>query len=308
MADQKMGLAEDCEDLSKAMVTNLARTVTSESLQQFLIDKCSSQIQLSAADFKEIKIMDKSKENKQNFAFVTFTTCAAIDYAISALYSMPDSERKLEDNTLQIRRAVPRDMKNNAQQVKNWDSRTKKIFIASLPKSIKKAELLEELETIIGGAVGADCPLGKIAKYEIVPDKDDAEKHKGIGFIHLESRDGVPEADKAKDRLPEHLADKLAIKFGNPFTIGGRAIDLKKNDETGAAGRGGARGGMGLGRGAAGRGGRGRGMPAGGYAAGSYGQYPGSYDPYAAYGGYAMQGYPGYGGYPAQAYGYGFQG
>lgn len=304
MADQKSGLAEDCEDLSKAMVMNLARTVTNESLQQFLIDKCPNR--LSSADFKEIKIVDNTKTNKPNIAFITFTSSSATDNTIAALVSIPDNERKLEENTLQIRRAVPRAMRN-APKEKNWDSRTKKLFVANLPNTMEKAKVLENLETIIGGAVAPDCPFGKISEFQVVANKKDENLCHGIAFIKLDSLDSVPEADKEKDKLPEHLADKLAIKFGNPFTIGGRTIDLKKHGEGGGKAGGGNRGpgGAGMARGA------GRGMPVGGYAAGNYyGQYPGSYDPsFAAYSGYGpMAGYDQYygGGYPMQA-GFGYQ-
>lgn len=327
MADMKAGLAEDCEDLSKVMVMNLKQTVTKESLEQFLIEKCRSHVLLSSADFKEIKVMDKGGKNK--YAFVTFTTTSATDHMIAALYSMPDEERKLEDNTIQVKRAVPRSLMNLEQETginKNWNAVTKKLFLANLPKTATKSKNAEDLETIIGGAIGPDCPLGKVAEYQVVMTKKDGadtEECRGIAFIKLESRDGVSEADKEKDKLPEHLADKLAIQFGNKFDVGGRKVDLKKNAEEGAdRGKFGGRG-----RGAMARGGRGmrggamrgamRGGMGGGYGQGAYGQAAFAQDPYAgAYGadpyGAAAAAYGGYGqmagGYGQAGYGYGYYG
>jgi len=320
----KSGLAEDCEDLSKVMVMNLNKTVTKETLEQFLIEKCRSMVVLTSADFKEIKVMENTKGGKNNYAFVTFTTTSATDHTIAALYSMPDEERKLEDNTIQIKRAVPKSMMN-LEQNKNWGAVTKKLFLANLPKTATKSKNIEDLETIIGAAIGPDCPLGKVAEYQVVMAKKDGaetEECRGIAFIKLESREGVADEDKEKDKLPEHLADKLAIQFGNAFNVGGRSVDLKKNAEEGAADRGSFRG---RGRGAMARGARGmrgggmrgamRGGMGGGYGQGAYGQaafaqdpYAGAYDPYAAaaaYGGYGQMagGYGGYG-YGQPGYGY----
>lgn len=315
MADMKSGLADDSEDLSKVMVMNLNKTVTKETLEQFLVEKCS-QVNLTSADFKEIKVMENTKGGKNNYAFVTLTTTSATDHMIAALYSIADEDRKLEDNTIQVKRAVPKKMMN-LEQEKNWGAVTKKLFLANLPKTASKSKNMEDLETIIGGAIGPDCPLGKVGEYQVVMVKADGaetEQCRGIAFVKLDSRDGVSDADKEKDKLPEHLADKLAIQFGNPFNVGGRSVDLKKNSEEGDANRGSfrGRGRGGMPRGAGARGMRGgmrgamRGGMGGGYGAGAYGQAAYAADPYAAaYADpYAAAAYGGYG-QMAGGYGYG---
>jgi len=332
--DSKCGLPEDHEDLNKVMIRNLKSTVTKEMLEQWLAEKTNewNKATTDTADIvltlgeggniKDTKIVEKTPHN---FAFVTFTTTSATDKVIAAVNSTPEDQRKLQDNTVICKRAFPKNLMS--METKNCNSCTKKLFIANLPKTATREKNTEELAAVIG-EVGFECPLGKIAEYQIVMQKGaegkETEQCRGIAFVKLDSCAAVPEADKEKDRLVEHFADKLAIQFGNPFSLGGRQVDLKKNAEDGEGGgfrggrggRGGFRGGRGGPRG--GRGGmgmpRGGGMMGGGYGQGAYGQSA-AYDPYAyqmggydayAAGAYGGQMAPGYGaGYGYQAGGYG---
>merc|ERR1712048_343634 len=185
-------------------------------------------------------------------------------------------------------RALPDFIKRDKKKADCKLQKTKKLFIASLPKT--NADLEGELKKHIGSLVDSEETqiLGTIESYQIMFEKDAAgnrtTKPNGLAYIHCSS---------------EQLADKLAIQCGGGFEIDGRRVDFKKHVEMGR-GRGMARGyGYGGPQGGMGRGG-------GGYAAqqqwGGYG-HQGWYPPQPGYG--PQQGYGqdwGYG-YGPQGYG-----
>lgn len=208
---------------------------------------------------------------------MTFQTSEQVDDVLLSRGKLSFNGKELDVN-----RAVP---KNN-----KWigaHEKTKKLFIANLPKTTNEDELMQYLK--------ARHPekYGTIEQIQLIKVKnDDGSKtdiNKGYGFVFVSSED---------------MAYKMAIQHQN-FTFGGRKIELKKSVPTG-----GNEGGRGRGRGRGGdkgmRGGRGGGQFQG------YGGYDGGYggqwaaDPYASgYGGYDAYGGGYGGGYGAGGYGYG---
>jgi len=168
---------------------------------------------------------------------------------------------KLNGKELSVNRAVPKNIKTPGAH-----ERTKKLFIANLPKATSEDELRAYFES------RHPKKYGTIELIKLVKKKNDdgTEESKGYGFVEVSSED---------------MADKMAIQHST-FHFGGRKIELKKSVPTNdGSGRGRGRGGkMGM------RGG-------GNFGYGGYGGY-GGYD--ASYGAGAY----GYGGYDA-GFGYG---
>merc|ERR1719334_2940215 len=166
--------------------------------------------------------------DKKNFiGFVTFETAELVDEVLLKRGSLSFNGKELE-----VKRAVPKTI-----QWVGAHEKTKKLFIANLPKDTKEEDLEKYLK--------ARHPekYGKIESVQLIkeknPDGSRKDVNKGYGFIFVSSED---------------MADKMAIQHAN-FTFGGRKIELKKNvaggGGDGSRGRGRGRGGM--------RGGRGRG-------------------------------------------------
>merc|ERR1712048_958613 len=111
------------------------------------------------------------------------------------------------DNTMNMSRTIPDFFKQDKKKKDSSKTKTKKLFIANLPK--ESTDIEEELKKHIGCLVDSEETqiLGTIESYQVIMQKDPAtgnrlETSQGIAFIHVSS---------------EHLADKLAIQCGGGF-------------------------------------------------------------------------------------------
>merc|ERR1712121_170098 len=270
MADNGEFIREECldnEEMRKIFVTGIPSDAKDEEFKSFFEGICEGTVTDSAIVRKE-----GQSEKKNLFGFVTFETSELVDEVLLKRSSLTFNGKELEVN-----RAVPKNDK--------WigaHEKTKKLFIANLPKDTKEADLEAYFK--------ARHPekYGKIESIQLIKVKNDqgekTEVNKGYGFVFVSSED---------------LADKMAIQHSN-FTFGGRKIELKKNVSSGG-GEGGRGGGRGRGRGGdkgmrgGGGGGRGGGQfqgYGGGNDAGFGGQQWGA-DPYS--GGYGAGFGGGYG-------------
>jgi len=266
----------DTEEMKKVFIRSIPSDAQDGELKSFLEGVCGGAI-------SELSVVRKDGQ-KSLFGFATFETSELVDELLLNRDSLIFNTKGLEVN-----RAVP---KHISAKWHGAQEKTKKLFIANLPKDTKEEELMAYLK--------ARHPVkyGIIESIQLIKEKDqNGEKtnvNRGFGFVFVSSED---------------MADKMAIQH-HSFQWGGRKIELKKNVATGGGegGRGrGGRGGRGGERG--GRGGaRGGGVQQfqgyGGYGGGD-GGYGGQWaaDPYAAgYGG----GYDGFAGGYGQGYGGGY--
>merc|ERR1712142_558928 len=256
--------------MRKIFVTGIPSDSNDEEFKSFFEGICEGTVTDSQIVRKE-----GQSEKKNLFGFVTFQTSELVDEVLLKRGALNFNGKDLEVN-----RAVP---KNN-----KWigaHEKTKKLFIANLPKDTKEDDLMAYL------VARHPEKYGTVESIQLIKEKNDqgekTDVNKGYGFVFVSSED---------------MADKMAIQHST-FTFGGRKIELKKSVPSG-----GTEGGRGRGRGRGGdkgmRGGRGGGQFQG------YGGYDGGYggqwaaDPYAGgYGGYGYGGGygGGFGGYGAPA-------
>jgi len=274
MAENGEFIRDDCldnEEMRKIFVSGIPSDAQDEEFKSFFEGICEGTVTDSQIVRKE-----GQSEKKNLFGFVTFQTSELVDEVLLKRSSLTFNGKELEVN-----RAVPKTDK--------WvgaHEKTKKLFIANLPKDTKEDDLMAYFK--------ARHPekYGTVESIQLIKEKNDqgekTEVNKGYGFVFVSSED---------------MADKMAIQHGN-FTFGGRKIELKKSVPSG-----GGEGGRGRGRGRGGdkgmRGGRGGGQFQG-YGGGYDGGYGGQWaaDPYAGgYGGYGYGGGygGGFGGYGAPA-------
>jgi len=274
MAENGEFIRDDCldnEEMRKIFVSSIPSDAQDEEFKSFFEGICEGTVTDSQIVRKE-----GQSEKKNLFGFVTFQTSELVDEVLLKRSSLTFNGKELEVN-----RAVPKTDK--------WvgaHEKTKKLFIANLPKDTKEDDLMAYFK--------ARHPekYGTVESIQLIKEKNDqgekTEVNKGYGFVFVSSED---------------MADKMAIQHGN-FTFGGRKIELKKSVPSG-----GGEGGRGRGRGRGGdkgmRGGRGGGQFQG-YGGGYDGGYGGQWaaDPYAGgYGGYGYGGGfgGGFGGYGAPA-------
>merc|ERR1712062_900559 len=252
----------DNEEMKKIFARGIPFDAQDDEFKSFFEGMCGGTVSECSIVRK-----DGQSEKKNLFGFVTFETSELVDEVLLKRDSLTFNGKQLEAN-----RAVPK--------TNTWigaHEKTKKLFIANLPKDTKEDDLMAYL------VARHPTKYGTIESIQLIkeknPDGSKTDINKGYGFVFVSSED---------------MADKMAIQHAN-FTFGGRKIELKKSVPTG-----GGEGGRGRGRGRGGdkgmRGGRGGGQFQG------YGGYDGGYggqwaaDPYAA-GGYGG----GYGGYGAPA-------
>jgi len=274
MAENGEFIRDDCldnEEMRKIFVSGIPSDAQDEEFKSFFEGICEGTVTDSQIVRKE-----GQSEKKNLFGFVTFQTSELVDEVLLKRSSLSFNGKELEVN-----RAVPKTDK--------WvgaHEKTKKLFIANLPKDTKEDDLMAYFK--------ARHPekYGTVESIQLIKEKNDqgekTDVNKGYGFVFVSSED---------------MADKMAIQHGN-FTFGGRKIELKKSVPSG-----GGEGGRGRGRGRGGdkgmRGGRGGGQFQG-YGGGYDGGYGGQWaaDPYAGgYGGYGYGGGygGGFGGYGAPA-------
>lgn len=247
----------DEEEMKKIFVGGIPLDTKDEEFKEFFET-------FSGAEVSDFVIIRKDKDIKSHFGFVTLASSEIVDNVL-----LKREELKFKDRVLDINRAVPKSHTSEGAHDK-----TKKLFIANLPKTCK----VEELQTYF------ECrhpkTFGVIENIQLVHEKDETgakkETNKGYGFITVSTED---------------LADKMAIQHSN-FEFEGRKIELKKSARTGGSGGKGPRG---RGRGARGGPPRGGGPPMYGYDWGGYGEYPGQW--YGQGYGYNYYGSPYDGGY-----------
>merc|ERR1712142_187719 len=257
-------IRDDCldnEEMRKIFVSGIPSDAQDGEFKSFFEGICEGTVTDSQIVRKE-----GQSEKKNLFGFVTFQTSELVDEVLLKRSSLTFNGKELEVN-----RAVPKTDK--------WvgaHEKTKKLFIANLPKDTKEDDLMAYFK--------ARHPekYGTVESIQLIKEKNDqgekTDVNKGYGFVFVSSED---------------MADKMAIQHGN-FTFGGRKIELKKSVPSG-----GNEGGRGRGRGRGGdkgmRGGRGGGQFQG-YGGGYDGGYGGQWaaDPYGGgYGGYGAPAGPG---------------
>merc|ERR1711973_201160 len=222
---------------------------------------------VSGGTVAESQIVRKEGQSgKSLFGFVTFQTSEQVDDLLLNRASL-----LLNGKDLDVNRAVPKNDKWIGAREK-----TKKLFIANLPRDAKEDQLQAYLEK------RHPEKYGKIESIQLIKEKNEdgsrKDINKGYGFVFVTSED---------------MADKMAIQH-NTFEFGGRKIEMKKSVATGGEG--------GRGRG---RGGRGGGQfQQGGYGGGGFGGQYGGGDQYG--GGYGAGGYEGYGSGYGGGYGGGY--
>ena len=270
---------EENADLKKLYVAKLKPETTEDGIFEYFS---------TFGTVTETKILTDNSGISRGFAFVTMSDQAVVD---AILESRPHT---IDDQTVFLRRAIPRDDPNPLAQTK-----TKKLFIGGLNEEATEEDIKEVL------AIFTRHPPEQI---KLMRDRN-TNKFKGYAFAIFHSED---------------IVDKLFIVRN--CTIKNRKVELKKAEEIGGpGGRGGGAGGSGRGgsgfrggRGGGSRGGGGGGR--GGYAAPSYGGGGGSsgyggseYDYYGGqsydYGsGYGYSGYSNYGNgsYSSASYGGGY--
>jgi len=262
------------EEMRKVFIGGIPNDATDEEVKTILETT-------SGGSVTDVQIVRKERETgKIPFGFAVFETSEQVDDLLLARGSIT-----LKDKELDVNRAVPKD--------NTWigaREKTKKLFIANLPKDAKEDDLMEYFEK------RHPKKYGTIESLQLIKEKNEdgsrKDVNKGYGFVFVSSQD---------------MADKMAIQHMT-FEFGGRKIELKKSVVSGRGGRGRGRGGGMM------RGGRGGGY---GYQQqqGGYGGYGGGYEEYGAGGfacdtwggGYGASGFiGGYGpgGYPTGAQGH----
>jgi len=255
------------EDMRKIFVGGIPKDQTDDEIKSFFESAIGGTV-------TELIVIRK-ETGKSHFGFVTFETSNMVDEVI-----YKEKELILKGTTVEVKRACPKKTYQTGAHHK-----TKKLFIAGIPKSgLTEEELKEYFES------RHDKRYGTIESVQFIKKKDDAgnlqEENKGFGFVTVSS---------------EHLADTMSIQHST-IHINGAKIELKKSDrDRDGQGQGGQRGGRGGARGGARGGGRGGAQYGGGYGGygGGYGGYGGGYG--GGYdqswgGGYGY--YDGYGQYP----------
>merc|ERR1712062_51535 len=260
----------DNEEMKKIFVRGIPFDAQDDEFKSFFEGMCGGTVSECSIVRK-----DGQSEKKNLFGFVTFETSELVDEVLLKRDSLTFNGKQLEAN-----RAVPK--------TNTWigaHEKTKKLFIANLPKDTKEDDLMAYL------VARHPTKYGTIESIQLIKEKNPhgskTDINKGYGFVFVSSED---------------MADKMAIQHAN-FTFGGRKIELKKSVPSGS-GEGGRGRGRGRGGERGGRGGRGGGQfqGYGGYAGGD-GGYGGQWatDQYAG-------GYGGYDGGFAGGYGGGFGG
>lgn len=250
----------DNEEMKKIFVGGIPADSKDEDLKTFFEGICGGTV-------TDHVIIRKDSEKKSHFGFVTFENSELIDEVL-----LQRSSLKFNGKDLEVNRAVPKNIKSPGAH-----ERTKKLFIANLPKTSTEEELREYFEARHPKKYGTIESIQLIKKKG--EDGNKTEENKGYGFVMVSSED---------------MADKMAIQHAT-FQFGGRKIELKKSVPTGGdeGGRGRGRG-RGVDKGMRGRGG-GQFQSYGGDYGGGYGGWGG--DGYGAGYGYGGGYDGGYGGY-----------
>lgn len=248
--------------MRKVYIAGIPSTVQDDELKS-LLESLAGTCQLS--------IVRKEEQKKSLFGFAVFETSEQVDELLLNRESL-----KLNDKALDVNRAVPK--------TNTWHGaheKTKKLFIANLPRNTTEEELREYFKA------RHPTKYGEVESIKLIKKRDTGgTENLGYGFIEVSCED---------------LADKMAIQH-NHFTFGGRNIELKKHVPSAGGG-----GGRGRGRGGRGAGG-GQFQQRGGFNNGFGGQQWGA-DSYGADAGFGYGGgFSGYGGGFGGGFGGGYGG
>merc|ERR1711962_341757 len=259
-------IREEClnnDEMRKVFVAGIPPDAQDDAFKSFFEGVCGGTV----TDCHIVRKGGQS-EKRNLIAFVTFETSELVDEVLLKRGSLSFNGKELEVN-----RAVPKTI-----QWIGAHEKTKKLFIANLPKDTKEEDLEKYLKARHPTKYGTVESIQLIKEKN--PDGSRKEENKGYGFIFVSSED---------------MADKMAIQHAN-FQFGGRKIELKKNVVGGGRGGGGQfQGGYGGGY----DGGYGGQWGADPYAAGGFGGGFGGYN--AGYGDGYGSGYGGGYGGPAAA-------
>merc|ERR1719209_1163763 len=197
----------DNEEMRKIYVSGIPIDVTDEDVKS-LFEK------VSGGTVADVAIVKKDGEKRSHFGFATFETSELVDDVLPQRDTL-----KLKGKELSVNRAVPKNIKTPGAH-----ERTKKLFIANLPKTSKEEELRAYFES------RHPKKYGTIEEIRLIKKKGEdgakLDENKGFGFVMVSSED---------------MADKMAIQH-NSFQFGGRKIELKKSVPTNEGGGGRGRG------------------------------------------------------------------
>jgi len=182
---------ESKQDSRKIFVGGLTPSTTEDELKQHF-EKYGT--------IEQVEIV-KKESSQRMFGFVTYDKMDTCDEVFL------ERPHKLGDNNLEVKRAVPK-----GNTLPAFTLKTKKLFIANLPKDITQDKIKSALLD------GHDERYGTIETIQLIMEKDSEGKPtdvcKGYGFITCSSED---------------MADKLALLFCN-FECEGRKIEVKKSE------------------------------------------------------------------------------
>ena len=186
------------EEMKKVFVGGISLESTEDELKQYFEEMCGGSV-------TDTVIIKKDSDKKSHFGFLTFETSDLVDEVL-----LKREQLNFKGRQLDVNRAVP---KNNTTP--GAHERTKKLFIANLPKSnCSDDDLMNYFKH------RHPKKYGTIESIQLIKQKDkDGNKlpeNKGYGFVMVSSED---------------LADKMAIQHAT-FEFGGRKIELKKSVPT----------------------------------------------------------------------------
>ena len=186
------------EEMRKLFVGNIAIDSTDDEVKEYFES-------VSGGVVEDHVVIRKDTDKKSHFGFITFEKCDVVDEVLLKRDQLNFKERQLDVN-----RAVPK-----GNTTPGAHERTKKLFIANLPKSnCSDDDLMNYFKH------RHPKKYGTIESIQLIKQKDkDGNKlpeNKGYGFVMVSSED---------------LADKMAIQHAT-FEFGGRKIELKKSVPT----------------------------------------------------------------------------
>merc|ERR1712168_60281 len=159
----------DTEEMKKLFVRGIPKETTDEEFKEFFESHCEGTV-------TEVAIIRKDGQQKNTFGFVTFAESELIDKLL-----LKKDDLKFKENTLNMNRAVP---KNNTN-TPGAHERTKKLFIANIPKTgVSEDDLMKYFKE------RHPEEYGTVESVELIKKKDDegnkTEENKGFGFVMVD--------------------------------------------------------------------------------------------------------------------------
>ena len=200
----------ESENLRKIFAGGLNRQTTDETFKEYFgqygeMEDCAI-------------VRDKTDDSSRGFGFITYKTIAETDACIR---QKKDGCHKLDDKDIEVKRAVPKDVKEPSQKEKS-----KRVYLGQVKEGLTEEKVKEYFET------NYECTCEAV---DLVREKKDGlpegqePKLRGFGFVNVDCTDAC---------------DKIVLV--REHTIDGHTIFAKKAEPKGS---GGGRGGRGGGRG-----------------------------------------------------------